>query len=177
MSQNSNTEEILFKYYVFLCFLYFLIILYISFLMWMKPRLVAVWSEAKLKSTENCCFQKAWDFVKCFGLMILHGEKGIGIQPTAGSVSIRRNVPLRRLFKSSLNTAFHPHPFPLFLGVLKYFERHVKKENETCAALHWKEVLPLTCSRPWLQPFLAFARSGFKNMKKKQQKNQNPKHT
>lgn len=72
-------------------------------------------------------------------------------------VLICRNVPLRSLFKSSLNTSFHPHPFSLVLGALKSFVRHGKKENETCT----EEVLPLT-HRPWLQLFLALARLGFK---------------
>lgn len=35
----------------------------ISFLMWMKPKLTAVSSEAKLRNTENCCPSKVCDFV------------------------------------------------------------------------------------------------------------------
>lgn len=77
---------------------------------------------------------------------------------------ICRNVPLRSLFKSSLNTSFHPHPFSLVLGALKSFVRHGKKENETCTALLLEEVLPLT-HRPWFQLFLALARLGFKKKK------------
>lgn len=68
---------------------------------------------------------------------------------------------LLEVFKSSLNTSFHPHPFSLFLGALKCFERHGKKENETCTALLLEEDLPLT-HRPWLQLFLALAKLGFK---------------
>jgi len=85
-------------------------------------------------------------------------------------------VPLRRLFKSTSNTAFHPHPFPRILGIIKHFERHVKKENVTCAALHSK-ALPLTSSKPWFQLFLAFEVRLQKNAKKnkKPPTQQNPK--
>lgn len=86
------------------------------------------------------------------------------MQPVAGRVLICRNVLLRSLFKSSLNTSYHPHPFPLFLGALKCFVRHGKKENETCTALLLEEVLPLT-PRPWFQLFLTLARLGFKKKK------------
>lgn len=83
----------------------------------------------------------------------------------AGSVLICKNVPLRSLIKSSLNTSFHPHPFSLFLGALKCSVRHGKKENETCTALLLlEEVLPLT-HRPWFQLFLALAKLGYKKKK------------
>lgn len=113
-----------------------------------------------------CCLWKARDFVKHFGLAILQGEKGIGIQPVAGSALICRNVPPRSLFKSSLNTSFHPHPSSLFLGAMKCFVRHGKKENETCTALLLEEVLPLT-HEPWFQLFLDLARLGFQKQKVK----------
>lgn len=83
---------------------------------------------------------------------------------------------LLEVFKSSLNTSFHPHPFSLFLGALKCFERHGKKENETCTALLLEEDLPLT-HRPWLQLFLALAKLGFKkkeNTQTQPKKKKNP---
>lgn len=81
-----------------------------------------------------------------------------------------QNVPLSSLFKSSLNTSFHPHPFSLFPGALKCFERHGKEENDTCTALLLEEVLPQT-HRPWVQLFLALAKLGFKKKKKREYPN------
>lgn len=59
--RTSNTEGSISKqvFRLFAC----IIVYNISFLMWMKAKLTAVSSEAKLSNTENCCPSKVCDFV------------------------------------------------------------------------------------------------------------------
>lgn len=60
--RTSNTEGSISKQ-VFRLFACIIVSNNISFLMWMKPKLTAVSSEAKLSNTENCCPSKVCDFV------------------------------------------------------------------------------------------------------------------